>query len=64
MTYAVAYDKVPWLVAWDVSLLAHLMFLPALPYRLWLSALTSKVAVTIHKQLRTGGPRRVVRPSS
>jgi hypothetical protein len=56
LTYAVAYEQVPWLAAWDVSLLAHVLWVPALPWRMWLSAHTSKVAVTIHKRLRTRGP--------
>lgn len=52
MSY-VQFDKIPWLFGWDVMVLCHVLVLPALPYRIWLSSICGKLETIIHKKLET-----------
>eukprot|EP00977_Amphora_coffeiformis_P004157 scaffold846_cov168-Amphora_coffeaeformis.AAC.14 len=52
LTY-VHYDGIPYLFGWDVVVLCHLLVIPALPYRIWLSSISGKQDTTIHKKLQT-----------
>ncbi|CAB9522805.1 transmembrane protein 151B [Seminavis robusta] len=47
-------SKKPSMLNYPACLISHLLIFPALPYRLWLSAITGKLDATIHKRVETG----------
>ena len=41
----------PFFVGWLPFLLAHILFLPALPYRIWITAISGKIELKIRKTI-------------
>lgn len=54
MSFVDLKEKPPF-VGWGYFVLAHLLFFPSLPYRIWISASTGKIQPVIHKAIQTTG---------
>jgi hypothetical protein len=48
-----AGKKKPYLLNPKAYLIAHMLVLPALPFRLWMGCITGKVRLDIRKQITT-----------